>query len=257
MKPFHVSLSTAVAMAAAIASALPTYNDAVIFGKVTLLSMPSADNAYLSVTIPTTAGATDDQGYGVRIWDLGTVQCGGVYDSFHNGGPGYFSVQNTGNYPAYVYVATGRKVVIYRNGSPGSANVLLSNLRNNRYDLEPSAWIQNDPMEEFGYKLAVSTDVTAITPTWRPLSWVEGNDDNASRFFDGTTLMCTGSSYYFGGTEVYPSSRPPCAFLAFMPVGETQLFDLKFWAPTDGAMDGDCWFPVIIEAQAFKLWDHE
>ena len=48
----------------------------------------------------------------------------------------------------------------------------------------------------------------------------------------------------------------PTAYLAYMPVGETQLFDLKFWAPLERG-DELNWFVIRIEASPFRRWDHD
>ena len=103
-----LALATALAAATLPVHASTNYNDVVIFCKGTVTpNGVESGNAYLSVTIPATEGATDIYGNPTTIWNVGSVMAGGVYDSFYNGGPGHFRVQNNGNMPAYVYVSTG------------------------------------------------------------------------------------------------------------------------------------------------------
>lgn len=257
---------------------VPTYNDAVIFGKVTIAEGGDADDPstlFLSVTIPATEGAVDAYGNPATIWNLGTIMAGGVYDSFYNGGPGHFRVQNTGNYPAYVYVSTGQ------NGDPKfqghqepnipyyteSAEALFGDDYCGRA-LFPIAMpkfleqVLNDDPEEaaYFYSLAVSTEITGRIPVWRPLSWFYGMEmksGNMGYKNSAEALRWHGWRYVFSQGD-WAMGEETFTYLAYLPVGETQLFDLKFWAPL--RRDEYCykfWFPIRIEAAAFKLWDHD
>ena len=259
------------------------YNDAVIFGKVTLQTAPIDEGdptAYFSVTIPATAGATDKFGNPATIWNLGDVQCGGVYDSFYNGGPGHFRVQNTGNLPAYVYISTGfGGDVSFRNQSESAdsysfdtAEILFNSA--NFINPLPSPRLQNRELLDHngycnysardGYALAVSTDVTAIVPSWRPLSWLyfeNGNNWNdANEAVWEQYQVDSNYSYLWRlrlSNELTQNNwNLPTAYLAYMPVGETQLFDLKFWAPLERG-DELNWFVIRIEASPFRRWDHD
>ena len=268
--------TTTAAFAAALllgqalpAQADPIWKDAVIFGKVTLQDAPLDPwdgDVYLSVTIP----ASDNMPDNVQIWNLGTIQFGSVYDSFYNGGPGYFRVKNTGTYPAYVYVSTGDGDL---RGGDGWSN--MSDLafevceilnRNGEYCeyqfLQPNPWfhqIRNSDLAFSSYKLAVSTDVTAVVPTWRQLSYIFCYNPNSGSYYaDGRDLKY--DEYYVYDAQNQQIDADYCqasAYLAYMPVGETQLFDLKFWAPRERWRSEDNYlFFIRIEAAAFKLWNH-
>ncbi len=235
------------------------WNDAVIFGKVTIMPMGGSNvnpDAYLSVTIPSASGVTGASDTSPTIWNLDTVAAGGVYDTFYNGGPGRFRVQNTGNIPAYVYIATGgAHYYSYVNDVAWTASDLLEKYLDEHGDLngQPIVFLCSVPQPNFmrenlDYALAVSTDVTGVVPAWRPLSWV---------YYNGQFLR--DSSGYFEENILSPSSslENECfAYLSYMRPGETTPFDLKFWAPLfDGF--GNFWFAIRIEASGFKLWDHE
>ncbi|MBQ6925780.1 MAG: hypothetical protein IJQ73_14180 [Kiritimatiellae bacterium] len=255
------------------AMANATYNDAVIFCKVTIAENGEENgDKYLSVTIPATEGATDSYGNPATIWNLGTVMAGGIYDSFYNGGPGHFRVQNSGNMPAYVYVSTGWNEPKFQGHQDTSDYYYDSLLRlfENVGSMEPVAmpkildqllewYYQTDNNEvKRCYALAVSTEITGRVPVWRPLSWFyDGNDVAYYNGADATSYDPNYRRYTFQtiGTKGEGISDYS-AYLAYMPVGETQLFDLKFWAPPRKGED-HYWFPIRIEASAFKLWDHD
>ena len=276
----NAAIAALILGTAAAAHAERTYNDAVIFGNVTLRGAMDSEEAYLSVTIPTTDGAFDIDGRPTTIWNLGTVMASGVYDSFYHGGPGYFRVENTGNYPAYVYVSTGTYFTPRFNGSDDrSSGYSYSEVAMRLFDpyglvdyreMEPVAapkflsceWGQDG----YVYALAVSTDVTALVPMWRPLSWfwVEDYDgyNSIGKMVDGSTARSfDGEEYCFTVEGCVWRSSDLMAYLAHMPVGETQLFDLKFWAPPNNWHDQsellNRWFIIRIEASAVKLWDHD
>ena len=253
------------------AMAEPTFSDAVIIGRVKLQGMPSSTNeAYLAVTIP----ASDGMLANVKLWDLGTVRCGGVYDSFYNGGPGHFRVQNTGDYPAYVYVSTGEdgEVRGFESLDVNNTSDLGHRLFDNYHGLEVYPWLQICDDEWYSsstFKLAVSTDVTAIVPTWKPLSylfcydswnWSNHTYTNA-RYVDGRTLTLRNGMLRSGANELpHVEDYRASAYLAYLPVGETQLFDLKFWAPLErrDSNDSTDWlFFITIEASAVKFWEHD
>ena len=267
--------ATTAALAAALllgqaqsAMADATYNDAVIFGKVTIAEGGDANNTdtlFLSVTIPATEGAVDAYGNPATIWNLGTVMAGGVYDSFYNGGPGHFRVQNTGNYPAYVYVSTGYGAPKFTGNQSGDGSYYwgTAELQFTGLDgMEPVAlpkFLGNCENREWRYALAVSTEVTGLVPVWRPLSWFYNSDDVKYYNAADATGFDGGNVFYFqmiGAKGEWISDYS--AYLAYMPVGETQLFDLKFWAPLmRDEYNYKFWFPIRIEAAAFKLWDHD
>lgn len=232
-------------------------NDAVILCTVRL-ETPSGDG-YLSVSIPDSVATGTEVGP-VKLWNLGTVAAGGVYDSFYNGGPGYFRVQNTGTLPAYVYVSTGYGPI--KDGHPvavdwvGIAEAHVAD--RNWYEQSFNPWIQGLDGEAYRAKLAVSTDVTGIVPNWRPLSYFyDMNSTGADTgWFDGSKCIYGNGYLYYGGRKVEFDGGEVSAFLAFMPVGETQLFDLKFWAPYETPGD-DYYFVVCVHASAVRLWDNE
>ena len=268
--------TTTAALAAALilGQALPTlaettWNDAVIFCKGRLLQNGESGDACLSVTIPVTEGATDYYGNPTTIWNIGEIMAGGVYDSFYNGGPGYFRVHNNGNLPAYVYVSTGYGDPKFRDHQAavvnGQRQYYYQNTRQllgfDSLFLSPVALpkFQQDYDNGYdAYAMAVSTDVTAIVPIWRPLSWFVSAESD--EYVNGATALSYDWYYTFpSGTvepETFTEGLEYTAYLAYMPIGETQLFDLKFWAPLR-ASSQDFWFPIRIEASAFKLWDHE
>lgn len=266
MKTRTLALCATAALATASSVRAETRNDAVILCTVRLES-PSGDG-YLSISIPDSVATGTEVG-SMKLWNLGTVAVGGVYDSFYNGGPGYFRVQNTGTLPAYVYVSTGSECHIERGGNEWMADdVSFSDTAetyvadhpwNGRMSFNP--WIQG--WYEVGYdaKLAVSTDVTGIVPNWRPLSYFyhtsSGIDNAVDGWYDGSKCIYQDANgiLSYGGKWVYFNCNEVSAFLAFMPVGETQLFDLKFWAPYREYEDG--YFVVCVHASAVRLWDHE
>ncbi len=245
---------------------VPTYNDAVIFGKVTIAEGGDANDPstlFLSVTIPATEGAVDAYGNPTTIWNLGTVMAGGVYDSFYNGGPGHFRVQNTGNYPAYVYVSTGWGVPKFTEHQ-GQNSSFYGNTAEQLFGigypvLSPVSLPKfMDQDDAYMYALAVSTEITGPVPAWRPLSWFY--DDGDVAYYNGADATS------FDGDSVYTfqtmgakivSMLDYSAYLGYIPVGETQLFDLKFWAPLSRVGNSNTWFRIRIEASAFKLWDHD
>lgn len=256
MKTRTLALCATAALATASSvRADAVQNDAVILCTVRLES-PSGDG-YLSVSIPDSVATGTGVGP-VKLWNLGTVAAGGVYDSFYNGGPGYFRVQNTGTLPAYVYVSTGYEPI--KDGYPVAVDwedIARTNVADHAWqDLKFNPWIQGWDQGENYAKLAVSTDVTGIVPNWRPLSYVYTYDSGYYTWIDGSKGIYDGEKLLIGTSRYKRSSDECSAFLAFMPVGETQLFDLKFWAPYVRPGD-DCYFVVCVHASAVRLWDNE
>lgn len=261
MKTRTLALCATAALATASSVRAETRNDAVILCTVRL-ETPSSDG-YLSVSIPDSVATGTTVGP-VKLWNLGTVAAGGVYDSFYNGGPGYFRVQNTGTLPAYVYVSTGWECHIERGGNGWTANNgSFSDIAETYVADHPwegwmpfNPWIQGWDDEGYCAKLAVSTDVTGIVPNWRPLSYVYAYDShNYTTWIDGSKGLYDGAGLLIGTSRYDRDSDECSAFLAFMPVGETQLFDLKFWAPYWD--DGDRYFVVCVHASAVRLWEND
>ena len=257
MKTRTLALCATAALATASSvRADAVQNDAVILCTVRLES-PSGDG-YLSVSIPDSVATGTGVGP-VKLWNLGTVAAGGVYDSFYNGGPGYFRVQNTGTLPAYVYVSTGYEPI--KDGYPVAVDwedIARTNVADHAWqDLKFNPWIQGWDQGENYAKLAVSTDVTGIVPNWRPLSYFyDMNSIGADTgWFDGSKGIYQSGNLYYGGKKVSFNRNEASAFLAFMPVGETQLFDLKFWAPYWNG--GDFYFVVCVHASAVRLWEND
>lgn len=254
-----MALAAAIAAAATPAMAETDRTDSVIFCKVAFTINDGGD-AILSVTIPATEGATDYDGRPTRIWNLGNVMVGGVYDSFYNGGPGYFQVQNNGTLPAFVYVSTGFGTGEIDGGEVDADFYYYSAMQlwgdNCGSSLFPVALPKFQIDAQSRYALAVSTDVTALVPAWQPLSWVR--NVSTGQFVDAATaIRGDGYDYVFLGGGMQVEEGCHYAYLGYMPIGETQLFDLKFWAPTYYIWDISGWFVVRIEASAMKLWDHD
>ena len=271
MKTRTLALCATAALATASSVRAENRNDAVILCTVRL-ETPSA-TGYLSVSIPDSVATGTEVGP-VKLWNLGTVAAGGVYDSFYNGGPGYFRVQNTGTLPAYVYVSTGSQCEIWRQGKEWYAgdstfeDIAETYVADHWWDGQRSfnPWIQGSNHEGDSAKLAVSTDVTGIVPNWRPFSYFYSTGPYTdpetgldvwvyTGWIDGSKVIYQSGGLSYGGERVSFARDEVSAFLAFMPAGETQLFDLKFWAPYSG--HGDCYFVVCVHASAFRLWDNE
>ena len=264
MKTRTLALCATAALATASSVRAETRNDAVILCTVRLACPSPSGYGYLSVSIPDSVATGTEVGP-VKLWNLGIVAAGGVYDSFYNGGPGYFRVQNTGTLPAYVYVSTGSDCEIRREGHGWPAGdstfegIARTNVADHAWqDLSFNPWIQGWDLEEKSAKLAVSTDVTGIVPNWRPLSYFHDMHYTGldTGWFDGSKVIYQSGGLSYGGQMVSPDSNEVSAFLAFMPVGETQLFDLKFWAPYV-TPTVDCYFVVCVHASAVRLWDNE
>ena len=261
MKTRTLALCATAALATASSVRAETRNDAVILCTVRL-ETPSGDG-YLSVSIPDSVATGTEVGP-VKLWNLGTVAAGGVYDSFYNGGPGYFRVQNTGTLPAYVYVSTGSECEILREGNGWIAgDGIFENIAETYVADHPWGWMSFNPWIQGGHdegydaKLAVSTDVTGIVPNWRPLSYFYDMNSTGddTEWVDGLKCIYGNGNLYYGGREVGLDRNEVSAFLAFMPVGETQLFDLKFWAPYWD--DGNRYFVVCVHASAVRLWEND
>lgn len=251
------------------------YNPAVVYCKATILSAGGSNGTtnYLSITLPETPGAVDQEGNPVTIWNIGDVVAGGVADSWHGeGGPGRFVARNTGNVPAYVYVTTGVdgfSELFDQNGVPlsgddsgwywerlrylfGEGRVALIPRPTIRLD----ARITDGEYQAHSYHLALTTDVTAKAPTWRSLDrlalngyeWVDSTTEASYGLWDA---VCA-------------------AYLAYMPVGEYQPFDLKFYAPQNRYYNQYTYrweeadltgraasFVFRVEASAFPRWEHD
>ncbi len=226
-----------------------TYNNAIVFCKATIQeSGQMSGNYLLSVELPPTPGYTDPDGNPVTIWNVGNVPAGGVADTWHDGGPGYFTVRNTGNVGSFVYV-----VGIARNeyndvpaGGTWDYQAVLGHLFG--YG-PPQLFPRPEPFtpESYGgetYHLALTTDVTARAPTWRSL-------DHVSR--PGLGYPQAGWDY-----QSDPLSFQCSAYLSWMPPGEYQPFDLKFWGPAEFTVwNGPVFFVFRVEASAFPRWEHD
>lgn len=220
-------------------AAQETKIDAIVYCKAIITPSGDMTDPVLAVELPPTPGRVDPNGNPVTIWELGEVAAGGVADSWHDGGPGLFQVRNVGNVSAYVYV-TAMSAAEFMNepsfvwewvfGSDPMSSHPRPQSRIAEVPGEPVA-----PPEGMSFHLALTTDVTAVAPTWSPLG------------------HC---SYYQNGVP-YWLDRQCSAYLAWMPAGEYQPFDLKFWAPLGGLPPEPFGFAFRVEAASFPMWEHD
>lgn len=240
-----------------------TITPAVVYCKARI--MPSGlatGNEVLSVTLPPTPGYADQYGNPVTVWNPGNVTAGGVADSWHEGGPGFFNVRNTGNVEAYVYVVA---LSYYDGDSHVMRGAYGDSVTNNLRQMCDLVWqTQSIPNylgflrprptprasydEEYNsgptYHLALTTDMTSAAPVWRPL-------DHATD--------CGSGSPWQNGYDL--QSRQCSAYLGPLAVGDYQPFDLKFWAPGEALMPpGEgvvMTFIFTVEAASFPRWEHD
>lgn len=267
MRSHTRTLLCLAAFAATTAQAQDTYKDGVIYCKADVLNTPFK---ILSVSLPASNGYSDYSGNPCTVWNIGEVPPGGVADTFFSDkGPGAFQVKNDGNRGAFLYVVTGSADAfpVTKRAKEGYSYYDTPNLENFPYNLssifgediltsfpaQPVDRFENGVPQRMYYRLAVSTDVTGKIPAWRPLNWAychEAPDPG------------DGSSYCFrefqpGDDYMQYSGTGTCyQYLSYLASGETQLFDLKFFAPTDSVSD-NFGFIVIIEASEFRLWQHD
>lgn len=230
-------------------SAQVTTNNAYVFCKARITEPGEWGNPVLSVTLPPTPGYTYSGPWGdtpITVWNVGDVAAGGVADTWHDGGPAFFTVRNSGNVNAYVYVtgmsrsevdsdSNDYKYVLQSLGVDWSyGSIQLLHPRPTPFPA-PVEFVGNTPAEDFhqSYHLALTTDATAIAPTWRPLDYCSYNGA-------APTLI----------------RRQCSAFLTRMPPGEYQPFDIKFWAPPMPSIDDTHGFVFRVEAASFPLWEH-
>ena len=250
--------ATLLAGIALPAGAETSINYAVVFCKAKVLD---AEEPVLSVTLPMDTSYTDEYGDPMIVWDMGTVAPGGVVDSFFSeGGPGRFKVRNNGNCAAYVYVTSGGfwNGNERNNGPFGetqehddeyfwrSAESAFGNDVGWCYYCVPT---QRDYEAHGGaYRAAISTSVDTKYPVWRNLEY--GYDYYGVAFYDAPDST-SGATWREGfGSEIYGQ------YLAYLPAGEVQLFDVKFWLPRERGGDWRVVFPIRIEAAAFPRWGH-
>ena len=236
------------------------YKDGVIYCKATIAS---SDTEVLSVYLPPTPGCVDHQGSPTTVWNVGNVPSGGVADTFFSDkGPGAFQVKNDGNRAAFVYVITGCPTSGFyaydtRPGAPAgisNANavseeglIFLFGEMINHMMPQPVDEYRNGVPFRSGYRLAVSTDVTGKVPNWRPLNWMYVKPTDAWEFRE----FQTGQDFWNWST-----TEKCYQFLSYLAPGETQLFDLKFWAPSDHPSES-IGFVVVLQASQFRLWQHD
>lgn len=237
------------AVGAAPADSL-TQLPAVVYCKARLLdSGEQSGDVVLSVELPPTPGFLDPEGNPVTVWNVGDVVRGSVADTWHSGGPGYFTARNAGNVGAYVYVMAVSEIEASGNPYPNAPYPGGQMYEHLFPGVGPFWFVRPKPSPRDGqigdspdeaspmdYHLALTQDVTAIAPTWRPLEHVS----------------------YLNGTLYTSSIERQCsAYLAWMPVGEYQPFDLKFWAPANGPTGDPLGFVFRVEAATFPLWEHD
>ena len=247
--------ATLLAGIALPAGAETSINYAVVFCKAKVLK---SGDTVLSVTLPMDTSYTDIYGDPMIVWDMGTVAPGGVVDSFFSeGGPGRFKVRNNGNCAAYVYVTSGG----FWNGNERNNGPFGETQEHDDEYFWRSAWSAfGDDVDCWGecvptqrdyegdgyvYRAAISTSVDTKYPVWRNLEygWGGGNYDAPDSTRD--------ADWYEGlWGEICGQ------YLAYLPAGETQLFDVKFWLPIYMDWDRPAVFPIRIEAAAFPRWDH-
>ena len=237
---------------------------AIVYCKTRIMPSGLLGDAVLSMTLPPTPGYTDQNGNPVTVWNPGNVTAGGVADSWHSGGPGYFTVRNTGNVEAYVYVvALSRGEIesydhdIY--GRYGNIEAFLPRQSETlRYvwgeaaalnPLGPRPTPRADELVNYWnetYHLALTTDMTAVAPTWRSL-------DHALTVSYGAYQPWQSQHGYF--------DCQCSAFLASVAVGDYQPFDLKFWAPPEEFLPRSEGQPMsfvfTVEASSFPRWEHD
>ncbi len=249
------------------------YKDGVIYCKATVAN---SGDKILSVYLPPTPGYTDYQGTPATVWNVGEVPAGGVADTFFSDkGPGAFQVKNDGSCAAFVYISTGLPNEfknLWRvdgtgmpvNQRPNDYNPNLDGDTLYQHSLESIfgdlGMMQPCPLDRHGsmglwregYRLAVSTDVTAKVPEWRCLNWMVVHQDGSDNFRKFSTE---------DDINTY-STEDTCCFqyLSYLASGETQLFDLKFWAPSAEWIGGGTTtfgFVVVLQASEFRLWPHD
>jgi hypothetical protein len=265
-KPLAALVACAAAMAATGASGDTNYVNAVVYCKARI--MPSGDQTgevLLSVSLPETPGAVDENGWPVTLWNVGDVTAGGVADSWHaEGGPGRFTVRNTGNVAAYVYVTTG----LWPGVDRGIGT--LDGWEHLRY-IYPNSELGEFPrptprmekpnvgMWRESYHLALSTDVTAKAPTWRSLDRWGTWFCSAAKDLGNGYYGLFWHDYRLDDDDSFECGGGVCAaYLAYMPVGEYQPFDLKFWAPLEyWGEEYNFAFIFRVEASLFPRWEHD
>lgn len=246
--------ATLLAGIALPAGAETSINYAVVFCKAKVMG---SGNTVLSVTLPMDTSYTDIYGDPMIVWDMGTVAPGGVVDSFFSeGGPGRFKVRNNGNCAAYVYVTSGE----FWNGNERNNGPFGETQEHDDEYFWRSAesafgndvgWCEECvPTQrdyegsEHVYRAAISTSVDTKYPVWRNLEYVERGFYDPD-FTHGDAAWSVGHDDYFCGQ-----------YLAYLPAGEVQLFDVKFWLPREMDWDRPVVFPIRIEAAAFPRWSH-
>ncbi len=164
MKGTTLRLSCA-ALALGLVTALhagTTTINAAVFCKARILpSGGQTGEVILSVTLPPTPGYTDENGNPVTVWNLGDVTAGGVADTWHDGGPGFFTARNTGNVAAYVYVVTSGQMFDYDQNVGGLPNYYTYTLQR----LYPNAFwfVWPRPTADTGRGLVHVNSMRAIT----------------------------------------------------------------------------------------------
>lgn len=251
--------ATLLAGIALPAGAETSINYAVVFCKAKVIG---SKDTVLSVTLPMDTSYTDIYGDPMIVWDMGTVAPGGVVDSFFSeGGPGRFKVRNNGNCAAYVYVTSGG---FWDGNEQNNSPFGETQEHGNEYFLRSAesafgnnveGWGRCVPTqrdyeeEEWAYRAAISTSVDTKYPVWRNLEYgYEGGNYDAP---DPMMSSASGADWYKDSWAGFCGQ-----YLAYLPAGETQLFDVKFWLPRDMHGDRTVVFPIRIEAAAFPRWDH-
>lgn len=223
------------------------FKDGVIYCKA---SVVETTDTILSVYLPPTSGYVDCQGNPATVWNIGNVPHGGVADTFFSDkGPGAFQVKNDGTCAAFVYVTTGNgdwydDGQLYYDSLQSIFGVV------SRLDPQPADIYRDGIPYREGYRLAVSTEVTGKVPDWRPLNWMRSVATLEFRAF------ASGEN-----VKNYPDFGGNCyQYLSYLAPGETQLFDLKFWAPDyniDHADEYALGFVVVLQASEFRAWPHD